>query len=150
MAFTRSISEALNSYSAAIHMERTFKVQRFIERVRGFIYTTPGVIVSLVLLLSCIDAIRRAWSSYDFFPSFLLWWITGILYFPIILSPCVAGYFAGAYIAKRSGQNWLGWILGLAAWFLLSGAVLAIVGLIPGIGWRFMAFSSFGSGDYDY
>lgn len=131
-------------------MERTYNVQRFIARIQEFIYTGPGAITSLVLLVSCIDAIRRAWSSYEFFPSFLLWWITGALYLPIIISPWVAAYFAGTYIAKLSGRNWLGWALGLMAWFLLSGAVLTIIGLIPGIGWRFMAFSSSASGDYDY
>lgn len=131
-------------------MERTFKVQRFIERVREFIYTTPGVITSLILLGSFIYAVRRAWGAYEFFPSFLLWWVTGALYFPVILSPFAGAYFAGVYVAKRSNHNWLGWVVGLIAIFLFTGIVMAIVGSIPGIGWRFKAFSSYVSGDDDY
>lgn len=121
------------------------------DKLEGFIFTAPGAITSLILLGSFIDAIRRAWNAYEFFPSFLLWWVAGALYLPIILSPFAAAYFVGKYVARRSDRDWLGWLVGFIAVFLFTGAVLTIVGSIPGVGWRFNVFlGSSGIGDYDY
>lgn len=121
------------------------------DKLEGFICSAPGAITSIILAVSFAEAIRRAWGAYDFFPSFLLWWITGAFYLPVILSPFVAAFFAGSYAGKRFEKNWLGWVVGLLAWFLISGAVIAIASSIPGLGWRFHSFiSSSGSGDYDY
>lgn len=124
---------ASNSY------EGTRKVQKITKKIRAFIHTPPGVVISLLLVVSFIDAIRRAWSSHDFLPSFFLWWITEALYFPIILGPAAAAIFAGIKIAERTGKNWLGWVLGLAMLFIFGGVAIGIVGSIPGVGWRFHA-----------
>ena len=116
-------------------------------KLEGFVCSAPGAITSLILLISFIEAVRRAWSASEFFPSFLLWWLTGALYLPIIISPFAAAFFAGVYVAKRSGKKWLGWVAGFVTVLFFMFAVLPVIDSIPGVGWRFNALLSSSGGD---
>jgi hypothetical protein len=123
-------------------------LKELMGKLESWITTPTGAIVSIILAVSFLDAIRRAWGSSHPASSFFLWWLTGALYLPLIVSPFAAAIYCGMKAGKKSGQVWLGWIVGLALAFVFSGVVTWAITEIPGIGWRFRAFLEASGDDY--
>jgi drug/metabolite transporter (DMT)-like permease len=53
------------------------------------------------------------------------------------LAALAAGIFAGARVAERSRRNWIGWIVGIAAFYAVGGLLYFAASRIPGVDWRF-------------
>ncbi|WP_143524645.1 hypothetical protein [Pseudomonas syringae] len=120
-------------------------IKRFIEKHRYGPW--KGILIGYLVLCG-VSGVMSAWNSRHFLPSFVLWTCTHLLYLPVMAACLGLSIWPGVLAEKSSKLPIIGWIVGIAAFFIVSVFILYLVGEIPGIGWRFKVILSSSNDDY--
>ena len=120
-------------------------IRRFIEKHRDGRWKEILIGYAILCLLS---GVASAWGSRRFLSSFALWSLTHALYLPVIFLCLGLSILIGVYAARVSRLKIFGWVLGIAAFAVVSWTIPSLVGQIPGIGWRFLAILNSPHSDY--
>jgi hypothetical protein len=120
-------------------------IRRFIEKHR---YGRWKEILIGYAILCLLSGLASAWGSRHFLSSFALWTLTHALYLPVIFLCLGLSIWVGMYAGRISRLTIVGWVVGIAAFAIVSWTIPSLVGQIPGIGWRFLAILNSPHSDY--
>lgn len=76
------------------------------------------------------------WSASRLVAEFAESLVANVLYLGVMVASVAGGYLVGTGVASVTRSRILGWILGIVAFLAVGGAVIWLVGQIPGVGWR--------------
>lgn len=120
-------------------------IKRFIEKHR---YGRWKEVLIGYAILCLLSGVASAWGSRHFLSSFVLWTLTHAIYLPLIFVCLGLSIWVGIYAHSLSRLTVVGWIVGIAAFAIVSWTIPDLIGKIPGIGWRFMAVLNSQHSDY--
>ena len=98
-------------------------------------------LIALVVFF-LFKAIWMVWGDEDFFSSFFLWWVAGVLVLPSAVLPFLVGYWAAKALSKRFENMAVLGVTALLSIVISGSSILIAIQSTPGIGCRYMAISA--------
>jgi len=89
-----------------------------------------------------LESVRTAWGEHDFLAGVAETFVAYLLHFGGFAGAMAAGAWIGIRLARASSKDWLGWMIGIVTFALLTLGLAIVTGDIPGIGWRMRAIGS--------
>ena len=89
-----------------------------------------------------LDSVRSAWGERNFVGGVAESFVAYVLFYGIPIGCIAAGIWIGTNVADRSGKQWLGWFVGVAAAFCVGIGLQIVVSDIPGVSWRLKAINN--------
>ena len=89
-----------------------------------------------------LGSVRAAWGERDFVVGVAETFVAYLLHSGGPIAAMAAGTWIGIKMAKASSKDWLGWMIGIVTFAVLSLGLAIVTDDIPGIGWRMRAIGS--------
>jgi hypothetical protein len=89
-----------------------------------------------------LESVRTAWDERDFVVGVAETFVAYLLYFGGLVGAIAAGAWIGVSIARASGKDWLGWMIGIVTVAVMWLGLAMLTDDIPGIGWRMRGIGS--------